>query len=332
MLPLMGVVAPSAAVLAAEQDNYLEYTEVMIMGLFSKKPPCPICGGKISWFLPAKIEGEYICDTCYSKIDMESDKSGRLTMQGFKEYLVFYDQNQLLRDQFAISERIDFGLWDTKIIFDYQNKLFCMSKNPDKTVFEGKQLKSFIIKEDSTPLFEGTAEAIRCYASTVPERAMALAPHISQFMMSRQMARALDKLDDGKENRTAPMQNFNVPEPFRAFNVELHFDHPYWTVIKCDMDGPRFSNTHPDVNDYILSYQRCIEEISKLVDALKTVAFPGTPKQPVNLGLAGVQTVHTTVAPPIDAIEEIKKYKTLMEEGIISQQEFEAKKKQLLGI
>ena len=45
-----------------------------------------------------------------------------------------------------------------------------------------------------------------------------------------------------------------------------------------------------------------------------------------------IQAVHTTIAPPVDAIEEIKKYKTLMEEGIISQQEFDAKKKQLLGI
>lgn len=33
-----------------------------------------------------------------------------------------------------------------------------------------------------------------------------------------------------------------------------------------------------------------------------------------------------------DSIEEIKKYKALMEEGVISQQEFDAKKSQLLGI
>jgi len=243
------------------------------MGLFSKKPPCSICGSKISWFLPSKIEGEYICGTCYSKIDMESDKASQLTMQGFKEYLAFHDQNQLLKDQFVISERIDFGLWDTKIIFDYQNKLFCMSKNPDKTVFEGKQLKSFTIKEDSAPLFEGSAEGIRRYASTVPERTMAMAPQITQFMINKQMARTIDKLDDGKENGTAPMQHFDVPEPFRAFNVELHLDHPYWTVIKCDMDGPRFDNNLPDVNNYIRSYQRSIEEIEKLVAAFKTVAF-----------------------------------------------------------
>ena len=300
------------------------------MGLFSKKPPCPICGGKISWFLPSKVEDQYICDNCYRKIDMETGKLNNLTMQDFREYLAFYDQNQWLKEQFLISERIDFGLLDTKIIFDYQNKLFCMSKNPDKTVFEGKQLKSFTIKEDNSLLFEGSAKGILPYPSTVPERAMAMGPQIAQFMLNKQMAKTLDKLDDGKENRSTPIQYFNLPEPFRAFNVELHLDHPYWTVIKCDMDGPRFNNTYPDVNDYLRDYRQRMEGIEKLVAALKTVAFPNVLEQTIGLGTAG--TVHATMAPPVDPIEEIKKYKKLMEEGIISQQEFEAKKKQLLGI
>ena len=302
------------------------------MGLFSKKSPCPICGGKISWFLPTKIEGEYICDTCNNKIDMENDKRIHLTMQGFKKYLTFYNQNQLLKDQFVISERIDFGLWDTKIIFDYKHKLFCMSKNPDKTVFEGKHLKSFTIKEDSMPLFEGSAEGIRRYTSTVPERAMALAPQIAQFMMNREMARVVDKMDDGNENRITSMQYFDIPEPFQTFNVELHLDHPYWTVIKCDMEGPRFDNNRPDVNDYIREYKRSIEEIEKLVLALKTISFQGIPGRFMGSSTVRAQEVNIVSAPPVDAIEEIKKYKALMEEGIISQKEFEAKKKQLLGI
>lgn len=211
------------------------------MSLSSKKTPCPICGGKIPWFLLLKIEGEYICGNCYSKIDMESDKADQLTMQGFREYLAFYDQNQLLRDQFVISARVDFGYWNTKVTFDYQNKLFCVSKNPYKTVFEGKQLKSFTIKEGSALLFEGSGMSIRRYACTVLERAMAIAPL----------------------------------EPFRAFHVELHFDHPYWPVIECEIDGPQFDNNRPDVSDYIRAYQSSIEQIEKLVAAFKTVAFPG---------------------------------------------------------
>jgi hypothetical protein len=262
----------------------------MIMSLLFKKPPCPICGGKISWFLPSKIGGKYICDTCHNKVDMEMDKEIYLTMKGFREYLVFYEQNQLLRGRFVVSEGIDFGLWNTKIIFDYQNKLFCMSKNPDKTVFEGKQLKSFTIKEDNTPIFEGSAENFRRYTSTVPERTRALAPQITQFLMNQQLVRAIGKLEGDKENnRTVPVQHFDVPEPFKAFNVELRFDHPYWTVIKFDMDGPRFSNDSPDVNDYIHSYRRSIEEIEKLAGAFKTVAFPNAPEQSIGLGAAGLQ-------------------------------------------
>ncbi|WP_243429464.1 DUF4428 domain-containing protein [Lacrimispora saccharolytica] len=306
--------------------------EEMMMGLFSKKPPCPICGGKIPLILPSKIEGEYICNNCYNKIDMDADKESNLTMQGFREYLAFYDQNQILKGQFVVSERIDFGLWDTKIIFDYQNKLFCMSKNPDKTVFEGRQLKSFTIREDSTPLFEGSAAGIRRYTSTVTERAMAMAPQIAQIAASKRMARTLDRLDDGKVNNSTPVQYFDIPEPFQAFHVELHFDHSYWTVLKCDMDGPRFNNTLPDVNNYLRSYQQSIEEIEKLVAALRMVAFPDAAEQSIGPGMVGMGVLQTNMAPPADAIEEIKKYKALMEDGVISQQEFEAKKKQLLGI
>lgn len=302
------------------------------MGLFSKKPPCPICGGKIPLLLPSKIEGEYICNNCYNKIDMGTEQENNLTMQDFREYLAFYDQNQILKDQFVISQRIDFGLWDTKIIFDYQNKLFCMSKNPDKTVFEGRQLKSFIIREDSMPLFEGSAAGIRRYTSTVTERVMAMAPQIAQFAASKRMARTLDRLDDGKVNNSATVQYFDIPEPFQTFNVELHFEHPYWTVLKCDMDGPRFDNNNPDVNNYLRFYQQNIEEMEKLAAALRTVAFPEAAEQSGGFGMGGMGPLHTNTAPLADAIEEIKKYKALMEDGVISQQEFDAKKKQLLGI
>lgn len=60
--------------------------------------------------------------------------------------------------------------------------------------------------------------------------------------------------------------------------------------------------------------------------------FPGVAEQSVGPGMMGMGTLHASMAPPADAIEEIKKYKALMEDGVLSQQEFEAKKKQLLGI
>lgn len=244
------------------------------MGLFSKKPACPICGGKVSWLLPSKIEDEYICNTCFNKIDMENDKRNSLTMQGLREYLMFYDQNQLLKNKFVVFEQIDFGILDTKIIFDNRNKLFCMSNNPDKTVFEGRELKSLTISEDDAPLYECSAESIRRFTSTVPDRAMAMAPKITKFMVNKQVARAVRMQESSKESKPAPVQYFNESEPFRAFNIELHFDHPYWSVIKCDMKGPRFDRELPDVNNYIVSYRKSIEEIEKIVTAFRKVAFP----------------------------------------------------------
>jgi len=300
------------------------------MGLFSKKPPCPICGGKISWFFPSKIEGEYVCSDCYGKIDMESAKVASLTMQGFREYLVYYDQNQFLKNKFVVSARFDFGFFNTKIIFDYQNKLFCLSGEPNKTVFEGKHLKSFTIMEDKAPLIKGSAAGIKRYASTVPERARAMAPQISQYLMNKQLSRTLDMLDDGKENRSISTPNFDLPEPFCKFYVELRFDHPYWTVVDFNMDGPRFNNEYPDVEEYIRSYQSKIEEINRLVTALQTVAFPNAPDKSVGSG--PVQVAEKSANLNIDPIEEIKKYKALMEAGTITPQEFEAKKKQILGI
>jgi predicted Zn-dependent peptidase len=96
------------------------------------------------------------------------------------------------------------------------------------------------------------------------------------------------------------------------------------------MDGPRFDSNNPDISDYLHFYKLSIEELEKLVAALKIVAFPQAPEQSQNLGTR-TQTDYTTTTPS-DVIEEIKRYKALMEEGIITQQEFNSKKKQLLGI
>lgn len=227
-----------------------KYNEGIVMGLLSKKPPCPICGGRISWFLPPRIEGKYICNTCYEKMDMEADRKNSLTMQEFREYLDFYDQNQILKNKFVISETIDFPLWDTKIIFDYENKLFCLGKNPVKTVFEGKQLKSFSIREDSALLFEGSPEGIKGYTS------------------------AINDLSTDKDNNcTALQQHYDIPQSFKAFNVVLNLDHPYWNVIRCDMRGPSLSKENPDVKDYMNLYKQSMEEVVRLVKALKMVAF-----------------------------------------------------------
>jgi len=240
--------------------------EETYMGLFSRKPPCPVCGGKVR-STAVKIEGKPICKNCLGKIDVESGRESRLTIRELREYLDFYERNRMLGEKFTVSERFDLGFLDAKIIFDFDNRLFCMGKNPDKTVFEGKHVKFFVIREDDAPIFEGSAEGIRRYPSAVPERAAAMAQRAAPFPAGSPASNAAGKADGG------------IPAPFSRFNVELYLEHPYWPVITCGMDGPRFDSGHPDVDGYLVAYRTCLVEIVRLVRAIKEVAFPDALEQ-----------------------------------------------------
>ncbi|MDD3920859.1 MAG: hypothetical protein PHO41_06800 [Eubacteriales bacterium] len=295
------------------------------MGLFQKKGPCAVCGGKVSGLFPWKIDGQYVCDNCHGVVDVQNENE--LTIDRFMEYMTFRKENESLKEQFVTSKKIDFGVLDTKILFDFEHRLFCMSKHLDKTIFQGSELTSFIIKEDNAPLFEASAAGLTRHASTVPDRVMAMVPRITQEVMQLQMQRTMDQLNRQNDpDARPPRRTINVPEPFRKFNVELHFSHPFWTLITCDMTGPTFDNEHPDANDYLNDYRRSVAEIEDLVQALMTVAFPNAKVQESG-------TASQPSQPPVtDVPAEIRKYMALMEEGVITPGEFEAKKKQLLGI
>ena len=45
-----------------------------------------------------------------------------------------------------------------------------------------------------------------------------------------------------------------------------------------------------------------------------------------------VDVTPTPVEKPVDVVEELKRYKDLLDSGILTQEEFDAKKKQLLGL
>ena len=122
------------------------------MGLFDKRPPCAICGGKVKGLLPWKIEGNYICNDCYGVVDAQDGNS--FNMKQFLEYRDFREQNHALKDQFHIDETVEFGFFSEKFVFDYQNNLFCMDKGLDRTIFHGSELESFLISEDGAPLLD----------------------------------------------------------------------------------------------------------------------------------------------------------------------------------
>lgn len=306
------------------------------MGLFSKREACPICGGKIKGLFPWKIEGQQICGDCHGSVDLPEGMENNMTLSDFRGYMAFREENALLKQKFVATVKVDFGVFDTKFMFDMNNGLLCMDKHLNKTIFEGRHIKSFVIKEDSAPLYEGGAAGLTCYVSDVPDRAMAMVPqiehHLAQVQMQRNMERMADRMDDGKINNsnTHRIPTFDIPEPFKNFNVEIYFDHPYWSVFRADMSGPTFNNTYPDVNDYLREYNNSVATMDQLARAFMELAFPGAGEQVAG----GVAAPGAAAAPAaaVDAVEEIKRYKELLDQGIISDEDFAAKKRQLLGI
>ena len=132
-----------------------------------------------------------------------------------------------------------------------------MDKHLKKTIFEGGQIKSFVIREDSMPLYEGSANGLRKHESGVPAQVAAMAPQIQQLVSQKQfqrnMERLVDKMDDGKRNHSTGYYDgfVDIAAPFKNFILEIRFDHPYWKTFTADTPGPTFDSTEPNAGDYL---------------------------------------------------------------------------------
>ncbi len=299
------------------------------MGLFTKKEPCAICGGKVKGLLPWKIEGQYVCDSCHGVVDVQKDKED-MTMEQFRQYRAFREENQALKDQFTISQKVDFGAFDTKLVFDFDHRLFCMDQHLGKTVFRGGEIRSFVIQEDGAPIFEGGPQGLVRYESVVPGHLTMMAPQLNQILMQKQLE---DQLNVGRDPDHRPAPRFyDIPEPFKKFQVSIYVNHPYWSLLECDRSGPTFDNDYPDVNDYMNRYQEGYWLMENLAQCLMTVAFPDAPAEGAQQGAQQETQPAAAAAPAQDAVSQLKQYKQLLDDGVITQADFDAKKKQLMGL
>ena len=309
--------------------------EVYTMGLFDKKD-CAICGGKVKGLLPWKVDGQHICNSCYGTAHIQQDILDSMSVEQFKEYMVFREENQKKKDVFTATQRFDLTLFGTKITFDDENNLFCMNADLSTTIFDGSQIESFVIREDRTPLFASTAEGLQEYASFVPDRALALEP----------MAHRI-RTENAHRGPNDNVPYRDIPEPFQRFAVEIRMkNHPYWQVLTAEMDGPIFDNTNPDVNRYLREYDRDAKQMYNLAIALMDMmerageapetpapaAEPAVPAEPAPEPVPAAEPAPASSFGDTEAILEIKRYKELLDQGIITEEEFAAKKKQIMGI
>ena len=150
---------------------------------------------------------------------------------------------------------------------------------------------------------------------------------VDRFQMQKEEYERMERMERMRDRDRRPGEpddrRFDIPEPrFEAdapvhkFSVEVILSDPYWKSFRNEISAPSFSSTNPSVIDYLNEYDEKVEELHRMATALAHQAA-----QPVQ-----------AAAPAVDTVAELQKYKMLVDTGVITEEEFAAKKKQLLGI
>lgn len=316
------------------------------MGLFSNnKKLCPICGSATPRLFPRKFEDQAICKECEKKIDLPNEMLDHMTLNDFRQYLVAYAENEPLRASFQST--YDYGaffLSKEVLALDEERGLIRLKSTPGSWVIEKKHLKSFRISEDGRVLFENGDGGLKCYPSDVPARAEALSLAIGAFYMEKsafERNEQMERMRHSNESDEERWERERVSNTYRPrfadpgllheFRVEVTFDHRYWTSYENTENAPSFDDDYPSVEDYLKQYREKVDALHTLALRLMHMIDPDAGER--QIGAAPLQDGSTAAAAaPVDAVTEIKRYKELLEQGIITEEEFKEKKKQLLGI
>ena len=315
------------------------------MGLFTNnKKLCPVCGEPTPRIFSTKVEDMPLCKSCAGKIFLPDGALEQMSLDEFKTYMNYYEENKVLRDKFQPTYEYQVGISWMTVRLDPVNGLFALHSSPNALVFEKSCIETYRILEDDNPLFQGHKTAIKFFESKIPDIIRDMAPLIMQFQAERRQYEMLERMedildreddDDNRIRRYHSRPSFDAQEPFRTFKVRVRMEHPYWQGIHQGKIGaPTFDNYYPSIEDYMHEYNRRVDELYDLALHFKDLVNPNSKE--IYDGQKKVSTEATPnvvkEVPKVDVVEEIKKYKNLLDAEVITEEEFAAKKKQLMGI
>ena len=317
------------------------------MGLFTNnKKLCPICGSPTPRLLAAAVEGQNLCKECAAKINLPDGVRDNMTVDDFRKYINCHDANKPLRDSFTETYRYNFGFFKGALLLDLDHQLLRLGDGEAVFAMEPSDIKSFRILEDGNVLYEGEKGNFRNYKSDIKERLKELKPRIEEYKMLRHEYEIMEEMRrnreqnggrDDREDRdfrdriTEP--DFNIPNPVEKFAVEITLDHPYWKNFYKETGAPKFDSDHPSTIDYLDDYTQKTEELHTLAQNLMQLIDPQVQEKVIDP--ASVQSAPQAASAPAQAEDPtvaLPKYKALLDAGVITAEEFEAKKKQLLGL
>lgn len=309
------------------------------MGLFGKKKPveyCAVCGkerktGLLRGLFQVEVDGHYVCGDCFNDVDVQKDIFDAMTIDQFRDYVAFQKENKKLGEQFNTTTDVDLGGWDNHVYFDRDKALMTLDRTMAKTFFQRGSLQSFVIREDDCVIFEGSSKGLLRQESRVPGQMRELELEIAMYHRERRAHEArLSRMSaEDRERERSYGPTFYGSAPMEKFYVELYFDHPYWRERIIEVGGPGLSNSDPDAAEYLEAYHTQYEAMNTLAKELMAFGFPGAGEISAN---AAAPVAASAAASQADAADALKKFKELLDMGVITQEEFDAKKRQLLGL
>jgi|GEM_PF-3375088 len=266
------------------------------MGLFTNnKKPCPICGQGTPRLLATDIADNIpICSDCSAKISLVGTQVRELSVEGLKEHLAKREENaNYLANTFRPNKKLSIG-W-TNLNIDEANKTFTIPLN---MCGDTKNPPVFKFEElIGYELVEDYSVIERFNKGDVAPQytPMAYAPviHINY---------------DNKDKD-------DVPETItRSFKLNLYLSNLCWDKVESSA-GSASGTEH----NFQREYSKHLGDIRMVTAALAAII--------------GVNVIGNAVHSNANNIAgDIMKFKELLDGDIITQEEYDAKKKQLLGI
>lgn len=326
------------------------------MALFGKSKPkkmCPICGEPASRFLPFKWNDEPLCDACGSKLNELSEdarKEVEQSLESIHAYFAEYDERQKqqsgFQSSFQITYQREFGIFfGGCICLDIPQRLLKLSAKNNAFVYEAENIVCFRISEDDAPLFEGNKDELVCYQSDIPDIVKNMEMEVASFRMEQQQYEHMMRMEEEREfHARARGEDYSAPyisapdvyrlSPFRKYYVYIEVDNPQKKESKeFKEDAPRFNEYDPTVRGYLYSYEKATNDMRILAENLMAVINPDAPQRQVASPTASdARSMPVAQTASADPVAEIQKYKELFDSGAITEEEFAAKKRQLMGI
>ncbi|HEY5587245.1 MAG TPA: hypothetical protein VIK78_22510 [Ruminiclostridium sp.] len=264
------------------------------MGLFSNnKKSCPICGEATPRLLATKIaDSTPICSDCAKKISMVNTQVSGLSEEGLKEHLTMRVENANCLEN-TFRPNKKISIGWTNLNIDEANKMFTIPLN-----MCGNTNNPPVFKFEELISYELLED--HCVIERFSRGDVA--PQFTPMAYAPVIHINFDDKDEQPENIS------------RSFELNLYLSNPCWDKVESSA-GSAFGTEY----DFQREYSKHLGELRRLTSVLATII--------------GVSAVGNAVQSNVNSIaEDIKKFKDLLDGDIITLEEFNAKKKQLLGI